>query len=55
MMIEQKKNEKIEMPEKPLGKESAFGPASRYLWKLILVMIFFTIALWIIRAIAELS
>ena len=43
------KNRSYRFPEKPLGKESAVGPASRYIWKMIFVLALFALTVWILR------
>jgi len=43
------KNTSDKFPEKPLGKESAVGPASRIIWKMILLLALFALTVWILR------
>ena len=38
--------EPLKIPEKPLGRESAVGPASRFIWKVLIVLIVFALVLW---------
>jgi hypothetical protein len=47
--VAKEKEEPLKMPEKPLGKESAVGPASRFIWKVLIVLIVFALVLWLWR------
>lgn len=51
MMKNQKTTEKenIRLPEKPLKGESVLGPSSRFIWKMLAVLVVFALIIWLLK------